>query len=174
MKKILLILPLFLLTSICIFFLLFILLEKDPNDPPSALLNKSIPIFSSTNLYNDSENLESNNLKGKYILINFFASWCAPCRAEHHLFFEIKKQKPDLYILGFSHKDDPSDSKKYLEEEGNPYSFVGLDQDGRIALEFGVFGLPETFIVNNDGKIIFKHMGPLTQKILNNEVFPLF
>ena len=174
MKKILLILPLFLLTSICILFLLFILLEKDPNDPRSDLLNKSIPIFSSTNLYNDSENLESNNLKGKYTLINFFASWCAPCRVEHHLFFEIKKQKPDLYILGFSHKDDPSDSKKYLEEEGNPYSFVGLDQDGKIAFEFGVFGLPETFLINNKGKIVFKHTGPLTKKIIDNEISELF
>ena len=74
MKKIFLILPLFLLTTICLFFLLFILLNKDPNDPPSALLNKSMPIFSSTNLYNDSENLLSHNLKDKYTLVNFFAS----------------------------------------------------------------------------------------------------
>ena len=174
MKKILLILPLFLLTTICLFFLLFILLKKDPNDPPSALLNKNIPIFASTNLYNDSEYLESKNLKGQYILINFFASWCAPCRVEHHLFFEIKKQKPDLYILGFSHKDDPGDSKKYLEEEGNPYSFVGLDQDGKIAFEFGVFGLPETFLINNKGKIIFKHTGILTKEIIDNEISKLF
>ena len=138
MKKIFLILPLFLLTTICLFFLLFILLNKNPNDPPSALLNKDMPIFSSTNLYSDRNNLVSNNLKGKYTLVNFFASWCTPCRAEHHLFFEIKKQNPKLYILGFSHKDDPSDSIKYLFEEGNPYSFVGLDQDGKIAFEFGV------------------------------------
>ena len=174
MKKILLILPLFLLTTICLFFLLFILLKKDPKDPPSALLNKNIPIFASTNLYNDSVNLVSSDLTDQYTLVNFFASWCTPCRAEHHLFFEIKKQKPELYILGFSHKDDPSDSKKYLEEEGNPYSFVGLDQDGKIAFEFGVFGLPETFIINNKSKIIFKHTGPLTREIVNNEISKLF
>ncbi len=174
MKKIFLILPLFLLTTMCLFFLLFILLNKDPNDPPSALLNKDMPIFSSTNLYNDDENLISNKLKGKYTLVNFFASWCTPCRAEHHLFFEIKKLQPQLYILGFSHKDDPSDSKKYLEEEGNPYSFVGLDQDGKIAFEFGVFGLPETFIINDKGKIIFKHTGPLTKEIIDNEISKLF
>lgn len=174
MKKIILFLPLILLTTICLFFLLFILLNKDPNDPPSALLNKNLPVFSSTNLYNDKENLVSDNLKGKYILINFFASWCTPCRAEHHLFFEMKKQKPDLYILGLSHKDDPSESKKYLEEEGNPYSFVGLDQDGKIAFEFGVFGLPETFVVNKKGQIIFKHTGPLTKEIIQNEISKLF
>jgi len=79
-----------------------------------------------------------------------------------------------VFLLGISHKDNLADSKKYLSEEGNPYSFVGLDQDGKIALEFGVFGLPETFIINNDGKIIFKHLGPLTKKIIDNEISVLF
>ena len=174
MKKIVLILPLILLTLICLFFLLFILLEKNPNDPPSALLNKDLPSFSSTNLYNKNIKLNSSDLKEKYTLINFFASWCTPCRAEHQLFFEINKENPDLFILGFAHKDNPSDSKKYLKEEGNPYSYVGLDQDGKIAFEFGVFGLPETFIINNKGKIIFKHTGPLTKEIIQNEIANLF
>ena len=170
MRRILLITPLIILTVICLFFLLFILLEKNPNDPPSALLNKDVPIFSSKNLYNEKDILFSENLRGKYTLINFFASWCTPCRAEHHLFFEIKKIMPELFILGFSHKDNLDDSKKYLSDEGNPYSFVGIDQDGKIAFEFGVFGLPETFIINNEGKIIFKHTGPLTQQIIENEI----
>lgn len=174
MKKIILILPLILLTVVCLFFLLFILLEKDPNKPPSALLDKDLPSFSSASLYNKNITLDSDNLKEKYTLINFFASWCTPCRAEHNLFFEINREHPDLFILGFAHKDDPSDSKKYLEEEGNPYSFVGLDQDGRIAFEFGVFGLPETFIINSNGKIIFKHTGPLTKEIIKNEITKLF
>ena len=170
MRKILLITPLIALTVICLFFLLFILLEKNPNNPPSALLDKDVPIFSSENLYNNKDIIFSENLRGKYTLINFFASWCTPCRAEHHLFFEIKKIMPELFILGFSHKDNLDDSKKYLSDEGNPYSFVGIDQDGKIAFEFGVFGLPETFIINNEGKIIFKHTGPLTQQIIENEI----
>jgi len=174
MRKIALIIPLILLTTVCLFFLLFILFEKDPNNPPSALLNKKLPVFSSTSLYNNKESLDSDSLKDKYTLINFFASWCAPCRAEHHLFFEIKKEKPELFILGFSHKDDPNDSKKYLEEKGDPYSFVGIDQDGKIAFEFGVFGLPETFIINSDGQIIFKHIGQLTKEIIDNEITNLF
>ena len=174
MKKIILIIPLIILIVVCLFFLLFILFEKDPNNPPSALINKNLPLFSSTNLYNNKENLVSVNLNGKYTLINFFASWCIPCRTEHHLFFEIKKEKPELFILGFSYKDDLNDSKKYLEDEGNPYSFVGLDQDGKIAFEFGVFGLPETFIINKEGKIIFKHTGPLTKDIIYNEISKLF
>ena len=174
MKKIILIVPLIVLTVVCLFFLFFILLEKNPNHPPSALLNKELPIFNSINIKDNTEEISSNNLIGKYTLINFFASWCTPCKAEHHLFFEIKKDIPELFILGFSHKDEISNSLDYLKEEGNPYSFVGLDQDGKIGFEFGVFGLPETFIVNNDGIIIFKHTGPLTKEIINDKIKTLF
>jgi len=174
MNRAILMIPFIVLTTICLFFLIFILLEKNPNDPPSALLHKNLPTFSSISLYNNEETLMSENLKGKYTLINFFASWCTPCRAEHHLFFKIKKEIPELYILGFSHKDDLNDSKKYLEEEGNPYSFVGIDKDGKIAFDFGVFGLPETFITNKDGEIIYKHTGPLTKKIIEDEIAILF
>ena len=173
MKKIIKFIPLILLTLVCAFFLLFILLEKDPSSPPSSLIDKQLPKFSTVSLYDDKIKLSSDNIE-TYTLINFFASWCTPCRAEHHLFFKIKNDYPNLYLIGISHKDNPDDSKKYLSEEGNPYSFVGLDEDGRIALEFGVFGLPETFIINNEGKIIFKHMGPLTEKILDDEISVLF
>ena len=174
MNRTILIMPLIGLVLICLFFLIFILLEKNPNDPPSALLNKNLPTFSSINLYDKEEVLLSDSLRGKYTLINFFASWCNPCRAEHHLFFKIKKEIPELFILGFSHKDDLDDSKQYLEEEGNPYSFVGIDNDGKIAFDFGVFGLPETFIINKDKKIIYKHTGPLTKKIIEDEIEILF
>ena len=174
MNKTILITPFIILTAICLFFLIYILLGKNPNDPPSALLNKNSPPFSSINLYDEKEVFLSDSLKGNYTLINFFASWCTPCRAEHHLFFKVKKEIPELYILGFSHKDDLDDSKKYLEEEGNPYSFVGIDRDGKIAFDFGVFGLPETFIINKNGEIIYKHTGPLTKKIIEDEIAILF
>ena len=173
MKKIIKFFPLILLTLVCVFFLLFILLEKDPSSPPSALIDKQLPQFSTPSLYDENIKLASDDIE-TYTLINFFASWCTPCRAEHHLFFKIKNDYPNVYLIGISHKDNPDDSKKYLSEEGNPYSFVGLDEDGRIALEFGVFGLPETFIINNEGKIIFKHMGPLTEKILDDDISVLF
>ena len=193
MKKFFLIIPLILLTVMCLFFFLYIFFEKNPNNPPSALINKDLPIFSTKSLYSEYVQLSSDNIKrninissnqnvditsdnseNKYTLINFFASWCAPCKVEHKLFFEIKKNHPNIFLLGIAHKDKPSESKKYLSEEGNPYSFVGLDQDGKIAFEFGVFGLPETFIVNNQGKIIFKHIGPLTKEIIENEIKKLF
>ncbi len=193
MNKVFKFLPLILLIIVCIFFLLFILTEKNPSRPPSALLNKDIPEFSTKSLYSEYVSLSSDNIKknvklpvnnsaytnnnntqNKFTVINFFASWCAPCKAEHNLFFEIKNNYPNVFLLGIAHKDNPKDSIKYLDEEGNPYSFVGLDQDGKIALEFGVFGLPETFVINNNGKIIFKHMGPLTKEIIDDEISILF
>ena len=192
MRKIIKFTPLFFLVFICLFFLLFIIFEKDPNSPPSALINKEIPKFTTTSLFNKNIKLSSDNIKrnvnlsensnvnfledseAKYTLINFFASWCAPCKVEHPLFFEIKKEFPELLIIGFSHKDKLEDTIKYLSEEGNPYSLVAKDFEGSVGFEFGVFGLPETFLINKEGKIIYKHIGPITKKIIFNEIKPLF
>ena len=173
MNRIIILTPLIILFIICIFSLTYLLSGKDPNKPPSALLNKDIPSFKSSSLYNEKEIIKTIDIKNKKTLINFFASWCSPCKIEHPLFFEIRKKYPELYLLGFNHKDPTSDAKKYLEDDGNPYDFVGVDSDGLIALEFGVFGLPETYLINEEGKIIYKFMGPITMDILKNEIEPL-
>ena len=173
MNRIIILTPLIVLLIICIFSLTYLLSGKDPNKPPSALLNKDVPSFESSSLYNSKEIIRTIDIKNKKTLINFFASWCSPCKIEHPLFFEIRKKYPELYLLGFNHKDPSSDAKKYLENDGNPYDFVGVDSDGLIALEFGVFGLPETYLINEDGKIIYKFMGPITMDILKNEIEPL-
>ena len=173
MNRIFILIPLIVLLIICIFSLVYLLSGKDPNKPPSALLNKDVPIFESSSLYNAKDIIKTKDIKNKKTLINFFASWCSPCKIEHPLFFEIRKKYPELYLLGFNHKDPSSDAKKYLEDDGNPYDFVGVDSDGLIALEFGVFGLPETYLINEDGKIIYKFMGPITMDILKNEIEPL-
>jgi cytochrome c biogenesis protein CcmG/thiol:disulfide interchange protein DsbE len=173
MSRILILIPLIILLIICIFLLTYLLSGKDPNKPPSALLNKDVPIFESSSLYNSMEIIRTIDIKNKKTLINFFASWCSPCKIEHPLFFEIRKKYPELYLLGFNHKDPISDAKLYLKDDGNPYDFVGVDADGLIALEFGVFGLPETYLINEDGKIIFKFMGPITKDVLKNEIEPL-
>ena len=173
MNRIIILTPLSILLIICIFSLVYLLSGKDPNKPPSALLNKNVPIFESSSLYDSKEIIKTINIKNKKTLINFFASWCSPCKIEHPLFFEIREKYPDLYLLGFNHKDPVSAAKKYLEDDGNPYDFVGVDSDGLIALEFGVFGLPETYLINEDGKIIYKFMGPITKDILKNEIEPL-
>ena len=173
MNRIVILTPLIILLIICIFSLIYLLSGKDPNKPPSALLNQDVPNFDSNSLFNSKETIKTKDIKNKKTLINFFASWCSPCKIEHPLFFEIRKKYPELYLLGFNHKDPTSDAKKYLEDDGNPYDFVGVDSDGLIALEFGVFGLPETYLINEDGKIIYKFMGPITMDILKNEIEPL-
>ena len=174
MKKIFLFLPLILLLIIATFLFIFLLEKKDPNKPPSVLLNKSLPEFNMVDLFNENEVLSNKGIVKRYILINFFASWCAPCKIEHPLFFEIKKQYPNLYLLGINHKDKKEDALKYLNTDGNPYDYVGIDNNGLVALEFGVFGLPETFLVSPKGIIIYKYLGPLTKKIIENEIKPLF
>jgi cytochrome c biogenesis protein CcmG/thiol:disulfide interchange protein DsbE len=172
MKKIFLFLPILIILIISIFLLIYLLQKKDPNKPPSALLNENLPKFTMVNLLNKTEIFNKKNIEERYVLINFFASWCAPCKVEHPLFFEIKKQNPNLYLIGINHKDKKNDSIKYLNAEGNPYDFIGIDRDGLIALEFGVFGLPETFLVNSSGIIINKFLGPLTKKIIKDEIKP--
>ena len=170
MKKVFLILPLMVIIILCSFLLIFLLQKKDPSKPPSALLNEKIPTFSIINLFDENETLSNINLKEKIILINFFASWCAPCKVEHALFFDIKKQHPNLYIVGINHKDKTEDALKYLNINGNPYDYVGIDKDGSLGLDFGVFGLPETFLVNTSGQIIYKYIGPLTKKVIKSEI----
>ena len=173
MNKLIILSPLLILLTICLFALIYLLSNKDPNKPPSALINKNVPNFESNSLYEVDNIIKTQDLKNKKVLINFFASWCVPCKIEHPLFFELSKGYPNLYILGFNHKDNKNDAKKYLSQDGNPYNFVGVDNDGMIALEFGVFGLPETFLVNESGKIIYKFMGPLTKEIIKNDIMPL-
>ena len=173
MKRFIFFLPLIIFIIISIFLLIYFLKKNDPKNPPSALLNKEIPKFEVKNLFDDKEVITQENLKDNFILLNFFASWCAPCKVEHKMLFKIKNDLNNLLLVGMNYKDKVNDAKKYLQNEGNPYSFVGLDSKGMVGLEFGVFGLPETFIINKEGFIIYKHLGPITEKIFNEEIKPL-
>ena len=139
----------------------------------NGILGKNLPNFEIINLFDDTKKLSNVDINDKQVIINFFASWCAPCKDELPLFFTLKNNYPNMMIVGIDYKDNKSDALKFLEKEGNPYNFVGLDSNGNIGLEFGVFGLPETFLLNNEGKIIYKHLGPLTKKIVRNEISPL-
>ena len=173
MNKFILFIPIALIIIIVIFLSIFLLQNKNPNRPPSALINEDVPIINLTNLFDEDESILTSNLKNKMTLINFFASWCIPCKAEHPIFFEIKKLYPELFILGINMQDKKNDALKFLNTDGNPYDYVGIDKKGLSGIEFGVVGLPETFLVNNSGKIIYKFLGPVTNKIFINEILPL-
>ncbi len=138
----------------------------------SNLSYVKIPKFIIKNLIDNNLILTSNDIGDKIILINFFASWCVPCKAEHPLLMDLKNNFSELTILGINHKDKKKDAIKFLSDNGNPYSFVGVDLDGMIGLEFGVFGLPETYLTNNLGDIIFKHTGPLSKEVIKKEIVP--
>ena len=131
-----------------------------------------IPKFSTTNLFDNKLLITNDDIKNKITLINFFASWCLPCKTEHPLLMDLKNNFPELIILGINHKDKKEDAVKFLSANGNPYTFVGVDFDGMIGLEFGVFGLPETYLTNSSGDIIYKHTGPLSADVIKKEIVP--
>ena len=135
--------------------------------------NEDIPQFDIVSLIDETKILSNQDINDKLSLINFFASWCAPCKKEHPFFIKLKNQYPELLIIGINHKDMKEDAINFLDTEGNPYNFVGNDSDGNIGLEFSVLGLPETFLTNKRGEIIYKHIGPLTKDIINNDIIPL-
>ena len=134
--------------------------------------DENFPKFKIVNLFDRKESISNTKILDQVTLINFFASWCAPCKAEHPLFFEIKEKYPNLFILGIDMQDNNKDALDFLNKDGNPYDYVGVDKFGFVAVEFGVIGLPETFLVNKAGKIIYKYLGPLTKEIIKNELEP--
>jgi len=143
--------------------------DKDPSIPTSALLNKKVPEIESSDLLKGNTNINNNIFFEKKVLINFFASWCAPCEAEHSLLIKISNIHKDVFLLGINYKDNSNDAIKFLEN-GNPYNNIAVDNDGKIAMDFGVYGLPETFIINKNGIVIFKHVGPITQKLYDKKI----
>ena len=173
MKKIVLLMPILFIILISIFLFIFLLQNKDPSKPPSSLINENLPNFKMINLFNEDKSISSKDLSNKFTLVNFFASWCAPCKAEHPLFFDIKNKYPDLFILGVNMQDKKDDAITFLNLDGNPYDYVGVDKQGFVAIEFGVVGLPETFLIDRSGKIIYKYLGPITKEIIKNEIQPL-
>jgi cytochrome c biogenesis protein CcmG/thiol:disulfide interchange protein DsbE len=164
MKKQLLIIPsiLFLLILSTFFYLLII--ERNPLDLPSNLLNKNVPIFESESLLKNENFVSSKEFGNEIILVNFFATWCGPCRDEHVYIKRFSNEK-GIRVIGINYKDSSDHAVEWLKNLGNPYSDVPIDKNGRIAIDWGVYGIPETFIVNSKGIIKYRHVGPITKKI---------
>ena len=149
--------------------------SKDVRIIKSQLIGKNIPSISIPEInYNknnqDNINLNLSYFKGKIFAVNFFASWCAPCRIEAPVIEELSLNIP---VIGIAYKDKFLDTIRFLNNYGNPYTKTGIDNEGKIAIEWGVYGVPETFLINADGKIIFRHAGPLLYDVYTTEILPL-
>jgi len=164
MKKQLLILPsIFFLLILLIFFYLLII-DRNPSELPSTLLDKNVPIFETESLLKDEKFISSKEFGNEIILVNFFATWCKPCRDEH-IYIKRFLNKKGIRVIGINYKDNSKKAIQWLKELGNPYTNVAVDKSGRIAIDWGVYGIPETFIVNSKGIIKYRHVGPVTKKI---------
>jgi cytochrome c biogenesis protein CcmG/thiol:disulfide interchange protein DsbE len=146
--------------------------SRDPSQLPSALIGKPVPQFDLPPVEGRTLGLASRNLYGEVSLVNVFASWCVACRAEHPLFMRLAEHR-SVPIHGLNYKDRTQDAARWLNTLGDPYNRTGVDRDGRVAIDWGVYGVPETFVVGADGRIAHKHIGPITEQALGETILPL-
>jgi cytochrome c biogenesis protein CcmG/thiol:disulfide interchange protein DsbE len=147
-------------------------LDRDPAELPSTLIGKVVPKFSLPPVEGRALGLSSENLYGEVSLVNVFASWCVACREEHPHFMWLAQNKI-VPVHGINYKDKPEDASKWLNTMGDPYSRTGADRNGRVAIDWGVYGVPETFVVGPDGVIAYKHIGAITSQVLAEAILPL-
>lgn len=148
-------------------------LTLNPREIPSALIGKPVPEFSLPPVQGRKEGLSTADLKaGEPSLVNVFASWCVPCRIEHPLLMGLAREKI-APIHGLNYKDNPADVAKWLDQLGDPFARTGADRDGRVGIDWGVYGVPETFVVDGQGQIRCKHVGPLTEWDVEHKIKPL-
>ena len=147
-------------------------LGRDPREVPSPLINKPAPAFRLVQLKDPSRSFSSEEMRGKVWLLNVWASWCIACRDEHPMLLELARQNA-IPIYGLNYKDKPTDAVSWLNELGDPYVLSVSDLDGRVGIDYGVYGAPETFLIDRDGVIRLKHIGPITPNVWNNKIAPL-
>jgi cytochrome c biogenesis protein CcmG, thiol:disulfide interchange protein DsbE len=147
-------------------------LTRDPRELPSTLIGRSVPKFSLPPVQGRTLGLSTADLRGEVSLVNFFASWCVACRAEHPLLLAMAKSGV-VTVHGINYKDAPADAAHWLDTLGDPYKRTRADRDGRAGIEWGLYGVPETYIVSADGRVMHKHAGPLTEQIRDATILPL-
>ena len=146
-------------------------LKLDPRKIPSPLIGKPMPAFSLVTVANPARKISDKDLRGRVYLLNVWASWCAACRQEHPVLNEIARSKA-VPIIGLNYKDKREDARQWLTELGNPYEQSLADGDGRLGIDLGVYGVPETFVIAKDGVIRYKHIGPITAEIWQEKLLP--
>ena len=147
-------------------------LRLDPKNIPSPLIGKPAPAFSLAKLDAPQLYLAKNDLLGQVWVLNVWASWCVSCRAEHEIITRLSALNL-APVIGLNYKDDPDDARRWLQQFGDPYTASIMDADGRVGIDWGVYGVPETFIIDKDGLIKYKHIGPVTHESLETEVLPV-
>jgi cytochrome c biogenesis protein CcmG/thiol:disulfide interchange protein DsbE len=147
-------------------------LGRDPIEVPSTLIGKPVPLFSLPPVQGRRLGLSSVDLYGEVSLVNAFASWCYACRAEHPLLMGLSADKA-MPIHGLNYKDAPADAERWLDSFGDPYTRTGADRDGRVSIDWGVYGVPETYVVGADGRIAHKHVGALSEQDTQKTILPL-
>lgn len=162
-----------------VFILLAILLgagvmmsrNPDRDALPSPLIGKPAPEFSLPELFRPDHRVTLGDLRGAPFVMNVWGSWCVACRDEHKALSDFAETKR-VRVIGYNWKDEPEDAKRWLEQLGNPYFMVLQDIEGRTALDFGIYGAPETFLIDGKGMIVWKHVGIITPEIIQNELLP--
>jgi cytochrome c biogenesis protein CcmG/thiol:disulfide interchange protein DsbE len=162
--------PLLIFTVLIAF--LWVGLGRDPREVPSPLIGKPAPSFALARLHDADARLSSDELKGKVWLLNVWASWCVSCRVEHPLLMQLSESKI-VPIYGLDYKDKPDAGRTWLAQNGNPYTASAVDLDGRVGIDYGVYGVPETFIVDKQGIVRYKQIGPITAEALKDKILPL-
>jgi cytochrome c biogenesis protein CcmG/thiol:disulfide interchange protein DsbE len=171
-RRIFVLLPLLLFLGLAAVFFAQLMSGRDISAVPSALIGQPAPETKLPPLEGtDLPGLDSAAFAGKVTLVNVWASWCAPCREEHPLLLALS-QDQRFTIAGLNYKDKPENARRFLGELGNPYRAIGVDDAGRTAINWGVYGVPETFLVGKDGKIVYKHVGPLSPDAITGELLP--
>jgi cytochrome c biogenesis protein CcmG/thiol:disulfide interchange protein DsbE len=171
MRRLLFLLPIVIVAILVALFWIGLDPKRDKSALPSALVGKPAPTFDLPALAEGAPRLTLDEFKGQLIAINFFASWCLPCRAEHPLLKQISAEF-GVPVIGIAWKDGPDASRAFLAELGDPYEATGTDQSGRTGIDFGITGIPETFLVDGNGIVRYRFAGPLSPEGLRSELAP--
>jgi cytochrome c biogenesis protein CcmG/thiol:disulfide interchange protein DsbE len=170
MKRLWFVIPLLVLGVLVVF--LGVGLKLDPREVPSPLIGKPAPGFALARLDDAAQTIKREDMLGKVWMLNVWASWCVACREEHPLLVEFSRRKL-LPVYGLNYKDQRPDGLAWLGQFGNPYDASLFDNDGRVGIDFGVYGVPETFIIDRAGVVRLKHIGPLTPGVIQDKIEPL-
>ncbi|MGV3742750.1 MAG: DsbE family thiol:disulfide interchange protein [Burkholderiaceae bacterium] len=163
-------LPLIILLVLAVF--LAIGLQKDPRKLPSALQGKPAPAFNLPSLDASAPPFDPEKMKGKVWVMNVFASWCSACVIEHPRLIKLIEDKR-VHLVGLAYKDIPEETRRWLDQHGNPYAHIALDVKGNVGIDYGVYGVPETYVIDAQGIIRVRHTGPITNAFIEQEILPL-